>query len=141
MGCGGRMDHEALRISDICEMREDLQGFNEASSRFETSLNPECKHSSCALRQVAPRERVIPARRQPGVVHPRHSRVPLQKLRNRQRILRMTLHAQLQGLQSLKKQERVERTERRTEIPETFHPRLHDVREIAEGFVEADPVV
>src|SRR5579883_2937820 len=53
----------------------------------------------------------------------------------------MRLHAQLQGFQSLQKQKSVERAERRAEIAQAFDASLHDIRHVAEGFIEAYAVV
>ena len=54
---------------------------------------------------------------------------------------RVALHAQLQRLQALQEQKRVERAERRAEIAQALHARLHDVGEVAEGLVEANAVI
>src|SRR5215469_3773021 len=56
-------------------------------------------------------------------------------------VARMSLHAKLQGLESLEEQERIERAQRRTIVTQAFHARFHDVGEIAKGLIEADAMV
>ncbi len=53
----------------------------------------------------------------------------------------MPVHPHAQGFQPLQEEERIERAERRSQIAQPFHPRLHDERKVAEGLVEADAVV
>ena len=95
------MDHQALGIADIGQVREELQRIDEAASGFQAALDAEGQNAPGAERQIALRQRVIAAGGQSGIVHPGHVIGLLQKLRHGQRVARVRFHAQLQRLESL----------------------------------------
>src|SRR5258708_5016559 len=99
------MDHETLGITNVCEVREQLQRFNEAAARLQTALDAEREDSAGAAREVLLRETMVAARFNARIVDPRDARVPLEKLRHGESVLGVCLHPQLQGLQPLQKQE------------------------------------
>src|SRR5579862_3783015 len=105
---GCRMDHQALGVAHIGQVREELESFDEAASSFQASADAESKNASGAARQIALRQSVIAAGWQSGIVDPRYTIVMFQELRHRQRVVRVLRHAQFQRLQSLQKQERIE---------------------------------
>src|SRR5580704_5648983 len=98
---GRRMDHQALGVADIGQVREELESFDEAASSFQASADAKGENASRAAWKVALRQSAIAAGGQSGIVHPGHAIVPLQELRYGQRILRVLRHAKFQGLQSL----------------------------------------
>ena len=53
---GRRMDHQALGIADIGQVREQLQSFDEAAAGFEAAADSERKNASGAAAEdsVAP---------------------------------------------------------------------------------------
>ncbi|OUE07412.1 hypothetical protein CMsap09_00590 [Clavibacter michiganensis] len=75
----------------------------------------EREHGSLPVGQVPQRQLVGRARREPRVVDRRHLRPPLQEARHRERVRRVPLDAQRQGLDALPQEERAERRGRRAE--------------------------
>ena len=80
-----------------------------------------------AVREVLLGPLVPRARRQPRVLHPLHLVAGFEPLRDRQRVLRVTLHAQRQRLQTLQEEERVERRDGRPDVALVLQPALQDV--------------
>ena len=64
------------------------------------------------------------ARLQARVRDPLDLVATLEPLRNRERVLRVPLHAQAQRLQALQEQERVERRDRRADVAQVLQPAL-----------------
>ena len=48
----GRVDHQAARIADVGQMREQLQAVDEAPARLVTALDAEGKHRARSRRRV-----------------------------------------------------------------------------------------
>src|ERR1700680_4850313 len=80
-------------------------------------------------------------RGQSGIVDPGNLWMRRQIARHLQSVARVAVHAQLQGFQALQEEERVKRTQRRTEIAQPFNASLHNIGEVAESFVKADSVI
>ena len=57
------MNHQALGVADVGQVREHLQRFDEAAAGLEPALNAERQNAARAARQVALGQRVIGARR------------------------------------------------------------------------------
>src|ERR1700730_13883579 len=98
---GRRMDHQALGIPDIGQVRDQLESFDEAATGLQPAANAERKNASCPARKIALRQGVITAGWQCRVVEPNHALMTLQELSYRQSVLRVLRHAQFQRLQSL----------------------------------------
>ena len=81
-------------------------------------------------------ELVIRARFQPRIFHPRHGRILRQPFRHGQRVAAVLLHAELQRLDALNEQERIERADAGPEIAQALHAHLDDVRQVAENLAE-----
>src|SRR4051794_8490765 len=54
----------------------------------------------------------------------------VQEARNSQRVLTVPLHPEWQRLDSLQKQERVERADRRSDVAQQLHTKLNDVGDV-----------
>ena len=52
MGCGCRMDHQALNISNICQQGEEFQTFGELLCLFCIALNRKGENRTCTVREV-----------------------------------------------------------------------------------------
>src|SRR3712207_5284669 len=75
------------------------------------------------------------------VVDPVDLRVALQELSDGHRVLRVALHPEVQRLETLQKEEAVERAERRAVVPEHLDTSLQDKGELAQSRVDLEPVV
>ena len=103
------MNHQALRIRDVCEQGENLQIVDEGKGLLLSALDVEGEDRSAAVREVLLIERVVRVICEGRVVHLLNLRVLLQELDNLQGVLDMALHAERQGLRTLQEQECVER--------------------------------
>ena len=135
------MNHQALGVSHIGEVREQLQGVDELPAGFEAALDPEREDRPLALGQVLLCHRVVRARREIGVIHPSDQRVSFEMLRDREGVGAMQVHAQRQGFQALQEQKRVLRRQARPEVAQSFDPALEDKGERTEGFGEDHAVI
>ena len=108
------------------------------SSGLQPAADAESQHRARALRQILLRQRVIRAGRQARDNSPSRPADGLRRNCATARALR-EWHSMrsLQRLHALQEQERIEGAQRRAEIAQPFHARLHDVGEVAEGLVEA----
>src|SRR5689334_6761148 len=101
----GRVDDEALGISYVRQVREELQRLDEFPSRFPCVarlwLYLERHHRPGSLRQVLLGELVVRMLRQPCVEDSVHERMLAQELGDGRRILHMPIHAKREGLQAL----------------------------------------
>ena len=78
---------------------------------FQAALDAEADDAAEAALEVLRGELVVRIVRQPGISHPVHQRMGLEKLRDLQRVLRMLSLPQRQRFQTLQEQERVERAQ------------------------------
>ena len=69
------MNHQAFRVADIGQVREQLQIFDEALPGFQPAANSETHDRTCAARQVFLRQRVIGTGLQARIIHPAYARV------------------------------------------------------------------
>ena len=53
------MDHQALGVADIGQVREQLKSFDEAASGFQAAADAEGQHAAGAARKVALRQSAI----------------------------------------------------------------------------------
>src|SRR6202166_4956667 len=136
-----RMYPQTLGIADVSQMRKKLQAFDETLAGLEPAANAEAHDGARSLRKIFLRQRIITAGGQAGIIHPCYPRVAGKKARDFQRVAGMTVHAQLERFKTLQKQKRVEWAEGGAKVAQAFHASLHDVGEVAEGFVKADTVI
>src|SRR6056297_3331794 len=64
----------------------------------------------------------------------------LQPLGQDEGILHMAVETEREGLKPLKQQERIERTDRRSEITQPLHPGLNDKTDISVGTVKVENI-
>ena len=135
------MDHEALRVADVREVRQELHGLDEPDARGGAAANAERQDAARAARQVAPRERFVPVARERRVADPLDGRMRGQVARDGERGLAVAGHPQVQRLDPLQQQERGMRRERRPQRAHRLHARLHREPEVAERLEEAHAVI
>src|ERR1019366_10579921 len=75
------------------------------------------------------------------VAHPRDGRVRLEEARDGERVLAVALDAQVQRLQALQEEKRVEGRQRRTEVAQEDDAQAHGERRGAERLREREAVV
>ena len=138
---GSGMDHQRLRVSHICQQAEQRKRVDQLAAGFVAALDAKRDQGSAAIRKILFCARVVLAGGQARIVDPRDSGMRLQILRQRQGVLRMSLHAQMQGLGSLQEQKRVERREAGSGVAQALHPRLDDERQRPESFGIGNAVV
>src|SRR5271155_466499 len=130
---GGRMDHEALRVADVREVREELHRVDELLPRRCSALDPKADYPAVLALQVLLRQLVAGVVFEPRVVHPAHRGVGLQELCDLERVLRVPLLPQGERLDSLEQEERVERAHARPQVAEELDPGLDDERDVPES--------
>src|SRR5690606_10877455 len=91
-----RMDRETLRVSDVREVAEELEPFDEPPARVEAALDAEHDHRAAFAAQVLlvqPIGRIVG---QPWIADPFDLRVALEVLGDLARVLAVPLHPQRQ---------------------------------------------
>ena len=84
---------------------------------------------------------MVAARLEAGIVDPIHAGMPLEVLRDGERVLGVALQAKMERLNALQQKERVERRERRAGVAQALDARLEDERERPEGLGVGKAVV
>ncbi len=136
------MDHQALGVAHIRQMGEHLERIDEALAGFQAAFDAERQDGAAAARQIFLSQRAIRARRQPRIVHPFHAGVRLPGTR----ATRWPL-AQCASMRSFsvstpwRKRNALNGLIGRPDVPQTFHPRPDDKRDLAERLVELHPVI
>ena len=111
------VDREAAHVADVREVAEQLEAVDEVPARVDAALQLERDDRALAVAAGTSRARVVPlARLQARVRDPLDLVARLEPLRDRERVLRVPLHAQAQRLQALEEQERVERRDRGADV-------------------------
>src|ERR1700677_4869670 len=110
------MDHEALGVADIGEVREQLNAVDKSASRFPAAADAERKNGAASTGQVLFRERVIGAGSETGILDPGHARVLAQPLGYGQCVLAVLLHAEAERFDPLQKEKGVKGTEAGPEV-------------------------
>ena len=125
---GRRVDREAAHVADVGEVAEQLEAVDEVLAGLEAALDAERDDRALAVAAgtSAPRScHGLDSR--PGYVDPLDLVARLEPLRDRERVLRVALHAQAQRLETLEEQERVERRDRGADVAQVLQARLEDV--------------
>jgi hypothetical protein len=135
------MDDERAGVADIGEMREQLHVRDQLDAGLVAALEAEGEHRTRALGQVLAREGVVAVARQSGIAHPGHLVVGAEPLRDRKRVVAVTLDAQRQRLDAGQDQERIERRQRWPDVAQRQCAAGDRECEIAEGLVHHDAVV
>ena len=69
------MNHEALGVADVGQVREQLDRVDELPARFQAALDAEADDAAEAFLQVLRGELVARVIRQAGIGHPVHQRM------------------------------------------------------------------
>ena len=112
----GRVYHQCLAVANIGQMAGQLDAVDKLDARFPAAFDTEAEDGALTIGQIFLGQCVISMRFEPGVVHPVDLRLLLEPLRQRQRILRVPCHAQVQRLDPLQEQEGIERGHAATHI-------------------------
>ena len=96
-----RMDHQGLCVADVRKVARELHVLDELLSGGFAALDPEPEDRPRTFREVALRRRVVRMTLEPRIVHPFDEIVTLQELRDRQGVLAVTRHPQMQRFQPL----------------------------------------
>ena len=95
----GRMQHAGARIGHVRGYLRQLEVRHERLGRGAPAGHAEAHHAAGAVRQVLLRQLVLVVARQAGVAHPGDLRMRGQMLRQRQAVLAVLRHAQVQAFQ------------------------------------------
>src|SRR4051794_33252285 len=128
------MNDETLRIAQVRQMRKDFHVVDQLLAGLQAAFNPERHDRSLPLRQILLREREVRTRFQPGILHPRDRGMLSQPFRYGQRVRAVRLHAEFQRLDSLEKEEGIERADTGPKISQALDPYLDHVRQRSEDF-------
>src|ERR1051325_9761475 len=110
------MNDQGFGVADVGEQAEQLERVDKALTGFVAAAYAEGDDRACAVRQVFLSERVVLARFEAGIVDPLDFRVSFEEARHLKRVLRMTLHAQVQRLCPLQQEKGVEWRQARARI-------------------------
>ncbi len=135
------MDDEGFRVADVREEAEQLHVVDKPLACLQSAVDAEAENRTEAARVVPLRQVVRRVVWQAGITHPAHVWVVHQEVCYLQRVLAVALHAQVERLQSLEEQERVERREGGAEVAEQLNACLDDVRHRPKRLRVLQPVV
>ena len=135
------MDDQGLGVPDVGEVAHELRRLDERLARVASSADAEGEDRACALRQVFLRQSVVGAGFQARIAHPAHQGMGFEEAGGAERVRAVPVHAHVQGLQPLQEEEGIERARRGAEGAQRLAARAHRESEVAEGLVEAYPVV
>ena len=135
------MDHQAARVADVGQMREQLEAIDEFPACIVTALDAEREHRARTLGRVFLRRRVILAGRQRRVVDPGDQFMFFQMASHGEAVRQMHVHAHCQRLDALQEEKRIEGADARAEIAQAFHARANNERDGAEHFVEVHSMI
>ena len=138
---GGGVDDQRLGVADVGQQGEQLDGVDELLARFEAALDAEGDQRALAVGHVLLGAVVVLAGLEAGVVDPLDAGVRFEMLGHGEGVLGVALHAQVQRLEALQKQEGVERREGGAGIAQALDAGLEDEGERAEGFGVGEAVV
>ena len=144
MGRAGRVDAQGLRIPDVRQVRQETHAVDELLPGFHTTLDAEAQNRSAATGQVLAGVGVEWMAGQARVVHPLHGRVLFEMPSDRERVLTVPRHPQVQCLQTLQKQEGREGAHAASHVAQKMRPALQDVRDVADrldGLGKHDAVI
>src|ERR1700690_385748 len=110
------MNYQTLGVADVGKMREQFHRIDELLSGFQAALDAEADQTAETMLQILRGNLITGIVGQAGISPPGHQRMCLEPARDFERIRRVLALAQRQRFQSLQKEERVERTERRTDV-------------------------
>ena len=116
VGGGGRVDDQALHVSDVGQQREDLQVVDELKGFLLAALDVEGEDGRTAVGEVLLVQGVVGMVGQAGMIDVGHLRVMVQELHDLLGVLVVAVQAQRQGLGALQQQPGVERADAGTGV-------------------------
>ena len=133
VGGGGGVDGERLRIADVGEVFEELEGIDEFRAGGGTARDAEDDHRAALAVEVFLVERGLGISGQAGVADPFDGGVGLEVFGDCQGIFAMAVHAQRQGFDALQGDPGVVGSEAGAEVAERTGAHAQDVGERGEG--------
>ena len=106
VGCGIRMDYEALHVGHVGKEGEYFEAVDKFHGLLRGAVELNGEYRSAATGVQAAIQVVVGMRRHGGMVHLLYFGMMREKIHDFKRVLHVPLHAQRQGLQSLQKQKR-----------------------------------
>ena len=143
---GRRMDDQRAGVANIGQVTHELRSLDALDGIAVAATHAEREQTGCPRTSVKGSHQALYQIRlrmigQPRVVHPRHLRVLLQKLRNGQGIAAVPLHAQRQGLHALQDLPGTGGGEGGAIDPQHLHASAHGETKVAKGLVELHAMV
>ena len=81
------MNHQALGVADVGQVREQLDRVDELLAGFQAALDAEADDAAEAFLEVFRGDFVARIVGQAGIGHPGHQRMALEELRDRERVV------------------------------------------------------
>ena len=116
------MNDQGLGVTDIGEVREDPEAFDEPAARFSPTLDTEGQDRPATVRQELRRSLVIRVVRQFRIADPGHLVPPVKELHHLSGVLDVSLHADRQGFGTLQDVEGVLGGQRGPEVTQPLDP-------------------
>ncbi len=82
VGSRCRVDYQALRVPNVCQMREQLQGVDELPAGFQAALNAETDEASKSVLEVFPGVLMAKGLGKSGMYDPAYERVSFKESGN-----------------------------------------------------------
>ena len=125
----------------LASSEKSFERVDELLARFVAALDAEGDERALAGGQVLFRARVVAAGREAGIVDPLDAGMLFEMLGDGEGVLRVALHAQVQGFDALQEQEGIEGRERGAGVAQALDAGLEDEGERAEGLGVGEAVV
>ena len=141
MGRRRRLDNQRAVVAHVGQRRPEPQMVHQRLGLPLVALEHDRQHAAEAVTQIAGGQLVVRIVFQPGIEHLLDERMSLEVACQRQRVVRLALHAQRQRLDALHDHEGVERRDAAPQIAHSLGPALGDESQLSEGFRESQPVI
>lgn len=135
------LDGQRLRVTDISEVRDELEAIDHLGTSRATTVNAEAEDTTETVTQVLLRRFVVRVALKTGIRHPANVLALLQPLGKRQSVLAVAFSPQAQGLDTQEQLLRGEGVERCAEIALDFDTSTDDEGDGAEGVPEFEAVI
>ena len=136
------VDDKRLCVTHVGEVARQLERVDDLAANGRVALDAKREHAAVhILAEDLLRQLVRRVARQTGVAHPGNLLVFLKPLRERERVLAVTLDAERERLETLQEEEGGEGVHGRAEVAEDLNAGLDDESELAEGLAVLEAVV
>ena len=135
------LDGQGLCISDVCQVRDELETVDDLAAGRATALDAEAEHAAEALLEVPAGYLVAGVALQAGVRDPRHVGARLEVVGKGEGVGGVALGAQAQGLDAEEQLLGGEGVEGGAQVAQDLDARTDDEADGAEGLPELEPVV